>query len=133
MLNDQHSVGVKHPDISKSIVGNSSKIHLAIDSNGNSIEFIISDGTSHDIKKITPDLVSKLDLTKSEILYADKDSDSESLINQIDATKTKANIPKKSNTKSSHDHMDWYMYKIRHLVQNSFFMIKTIQRNYYTI
>ena len=41
----QHSAGIKNQSISKSIGGNSSKIHLAIDSNGNPIEFIISDGT----------------------------------------------------------------------------------------
>ncbi|AOA58427.1 IS5 family transposase [Acinetobacter larvae] len=119
----QHSTGIKHQDISKSIGGNSSKIHLATDSNGNPIDFIISDGTSHDIK-IAPALVSKLDLTESEILCADKGYDSESLRNQIEATKTKANIPKKSNTKSSNDYMDWYMYKIRHLVENTFCRLK---------
>ena len=70
----QHSAGLKNQDISKSIGGNSSKIHLAIDSNGNPIEFIISDGTTHDIK-IAPDLVSKLDLTESEILCADKEAE----------------------------------------------------------
>lgn len=82
----QHSAGIKYQDTSKSIGGNSSKIHLAVDSNGNPIEFIISDGTSHDIK-IAPDLVSKLDLNKSEILCADKSYDSESLRNQIESTK----------------------------------------------
>ena len=68
------------------------------------IKFIISDGTCHDIK-IAPDLVSKLDLTESEVLCADKGYDSESLRNQIESTKTKADIPKKFNTKSSNDHM----------------------------
>ena len=119
----QHSAGIKNQDISKSIGGNSSKIHLAIDSNGNPIEFIISDGTSHDMK-IAPDLVSKLDLSESEMLCADKGYDSESLRKQIQDNKTKPNIPRKSNTKSSNDHMDWYMYKIRHLVETSFFRLK---------
>ena len=41
----QHSAGIKNQDISKSIGGNSSKIHLAVDAHGNPIEFIISDGT----------------------------------------------------------------------------------------
>ena len=119
----QHSAGIKNQDISKSIGGNSSKIHLAIDSNGNPIEFIISDGTSHDMK-IAPDLVSKLDLSDSEMLCADKGYDSKSLRKQIQDSKTKPNIPRKSNTKSSNDHMDWYMYKIRHLVENSFCRLK---------
>ena len=119
----QHSAGIKNQDISKSIGGNSSKIHLAIDSNGNPIEFIISDGTSHDMK-IAPDLVSKLDLSESEMLCADKGYDSKSLRKQIQDSKTKPNIPRKSNTKSSNNHMDWYMYKIRHLVENSFCRLK---------
>jgi len=119
----QHSAGIKDQSISKSIGGNSSKIHLAIDSNGNPIEFIISDGTTHDIK-VAPELVSKLDLTESEMLCADKGYDSESLRNQIILTKSKANIPRKSNTKANNDHMDWYMYRIRHLVENSFCRLK---------
>ena len=74
--------------------------------------------------KIAPDLVSKLDLSESEMLCADKGYDSKSLRKQIQDSKTKPNIPRKSNTKSSNDHMDWYIYKIRHLVENSFCRLK---------
>ena len=119
----QHAAGIKNQEITKSIGGNSSKIHLAIDSDGNPIEFIISDGTSHDIK-IAPALLSKLDLTESEILCADKGYDSDNFRNQIESTKTKPNIPRKSNTKSTNEHMDWYLYKIRHLVENAFCRLK---------
>lgn len=66
----QHSAGIQNQDISKSIGGNISKIHLAVDSSGNPIEFIISDGTTHDVK-IAPILVEKLDLNETEILCAD--------------------------------------------------------------
>ena len=65
-----------------------------------------------------------LDLEQTEILCADKGYDSEPLRNQIKVTQTKANIPKKSNTKTSNDHMDWYLYKIRHLVENTFARLK---------
>ena len=119
----QHSTGIKDQDIGRRIGGNSSKIHLAVDSNGNPIAFIISDGTTHDVK-IAPDLVTLLDLEQTEILCADKGYDSEPLRSQIKVTKTKANIPKKSNTKTSNDHMDWYLYKIRHLVENTFARLK---------
>ena len=119
----QHSAGIPNQDISKSVGGNSSKIHLAVDSHGNPIEFIISDGTSHDIK-VAPDLVSKLDLTESEMLCADKGYDSESFRKKIRESNTKANIPRRSNAKSSNDDMDWYMYKIRHLVENAFCRLK---------
>ena len=119
----QHSSGIKDQDISKSIGGNSSKIHLAVDSNGNPIEFIISDGTTHDMK-VAPILVQQLDLTETETMCADKGYDSEYLRVQIQNTNTKANIPRKSNTQSNNDHMDWYLYKIRHLVENAFCRLK---------
>ena len=42
--------------IAKSIGGNSSKMHLAVDAHGNPIEFIVGDGVTHDIK-IAPALL----------------------------------------------------------------------------
>uniref|UniRef100_UPI0011781F63 transposase n=3 Tax=Acinetobacter TaxID=469 RepID=UPI0011781F63 len=74
----QHSAGIKDQDISKSIGGNSSKIHLAVDADGNPIEIIISDGTIHDVK-IAPKMIEKLDLSETEVCCADKGYDSESL------------------------------------------------------
>ncbi|WP_151959462.1 IS5 family transposase, partial [Acinetobacter bereziniae] len=119
----QHSAGIADQAISKSAGGNSSKIHLVVDSNGNPIDFIITDGTTHDVK-VAPDLISKLDLNEVEVVCADKGYDSEPLRQQIRATGTKANIPKKSNSQSNNDHMDWYLYKIRHLVENMFCRLK---------
>ena len=119
----QHSAGIPDQDISKSVGGNSSKIHLAVDSHGNPIEFIISDGTTHDVK-VAPILVEQLDLTDTEMVCMDKGYDSETLREQIKNRSAKANIPKKSNTRSSNDHMDWYLYKIRHLVENVFCRLK---------
>ncbi len=99
MLHTSEHINIRlELNIGRSIGGNSSKIHLAVDSNGNPIAFIISDGTTHDVK-IAPDLVTLLDLEQTEILCADKGYDSEPLRSQIKVTKTKANIPKKSNTK----------------------------------
>ena len=46
----QHATGIKHPAIANSIGGNSSTIHLAVDTNGNPIEFIIDEGTTQDVK-----------------------------------------------------------------------------------
>ncbi|MFC6052871.1 transposase [Acinetobacter sp. Ac_877] len=119
----QHATGVKDQSISKSIGGNSSKIHLAVDANGNPIEFIIGDGTTHDVK-VAPRLIDCLDLAETEILCADKGYDSEFLREKIKSTKTKANIPKKGNSKSNNEHMDWHLYKIRHLVENAFARLK---------
>jgi len=119
----QHATGIKDQAISKSIGGNSSKIHLAVDSNGNPVQFLIEDGTTHDVK-VAPKLVNSIDLKETEILCADKGYDSESLREQIENTGTQANIPKKSNTLSNNDHMDWYLYKIRHLIENAFARLK---------
>ena len=119
----QHATGISDQAISKSVGGNSSKIHLAVDANGNPVEFIITDGTTHDVK-VAPELLSLLDLEHTDTVCADKGYDSDVLREQIIATATKANIPKKSNTKSNNDHMDWYLYKIRHLVENAFARLK---------
>ncbi|MRA05086.1 IS5/IS1182 family transposase, partial [Acinetobacter lwoffii] len=41
----QHSAGIANQSISKSVEGNSSKIHLIVDANGNPVDFMITDGT----------------------------------------------------------------------------------------
>lgn len=66
----QHVTGINHQAISKSIGGNSSKIHLVVDANGNPIEFIIGDGTTHDVK-VAPELIDALDLKETKALCAD--------------------------------------------------------------
>lgn len=119
----QHAAGLKNQAISRSIGGNSSKIHLAVDANGNPIEFTISDGTTHEVK-VASDLIDRLDLKETEILCADKGDDSALLRDNIENTQIKAKIPKKRNSKSSNQHMDWYLYKIRHLIENTFPRLK---------
>lgn len=68
----QHATGLKDQAISRSIGGNSTKIYLAVDSNGNPIQFLIHDGTTHDVK-VAPALVDKIDLTDTDVLSAEKD------------------------------------------------------------
>lgn len=79
----QHATGIKDQAISKSIGGNSSKIHLAVDSHGNPVHFLIEDGTTHDVK-VAPKLVNNINLHETEILCADKGHDSESFREQIE-------------------------------------------------
>lgn len=112
-----------HQDIAKSVGGNSSKIHLAVDAHGNPIDFLISDGVTHDTK-VAPKLIALLNLTKTEVLNADKGYDSESLRHLISSTKTHPNIPKKHNSKSGNEHMDWHIYKARHVIENTFATLK---------
>ena len=46
----QHTTGVKDQAISNNVGGNSSKIHLVVDVDGNPTEFIINDTKTHDLK-----------------------------------------------------------------------------------
>ena len=80
---------------------------------------MITNGTTHNVK-VAPELVTKLNLEETQILCADKGYDSEPLREQIRATDTQAKIPRKSNTQSNNNHIDWNLYKIRHLVENAF-------------
>lgn len=105
--------------IGKSVGGNTSKIHLMVDACGNPVKFIITGGQVHDVK-VAPDLVKAQDLSKTTIICTDKGYDSDELRQQIVKTNTLANIPKKSNSKTKDYPMDWYLYKIRHLVENAF-------------
>lgn len=117
------AAGIEFQDIAKSAGGNSSKIHLAVDAHGNPLEFLITDGVTHDIK-VAPKLVSLLDLTETDLLNADKGYDSEEFRELISSKKIHPNIPRKKNSKSGNTHMDWHVYKARHVVENTFATLK---------
>lgn len=119
----QHAAGIKHQALSKSSCGKNSKIHLAVDANGTPIEFIIEDGKTYDVK-VAPDLIDGLDLKNTEILYAERGYDSESLRAKINSTGTRANIPRRRNSNINNTDVDWYLYKIRHLIENAFARLK---------
>lgn len=96
----QHSSGSspKEQAITKSRGGNTTKIHLAVDAHGNPITFIITDGTTHDIK-VAKNLVDKVDLTNVVMLSADKGYDSQDFRDYVTDKAIHANIPRKSNSK----------------------------------
>ena len=122
----QHSSGAASQTdeaISKSIGGNSSKIHMIVDACGNPYEFLITDGTTHDAK-VAPELLSRVSLKATEYVSADKGYDSDNLREIITQQSVKAIIPKKRNTTANNNHMDWYIYRIRHLVENVFARLK---------
>ena len=60
----------------------------------------------------------------TEYFSADKNYDSDDFRKIITEQSVKAIIPKKRNTKANNNHMDWYIYKIRHLVENTFARLK---------
>ena len=107
--------------IGKSRGGNSTKIHLAVDSGGLPVYFENSGGQVHDIAH-AQSLIAEA--PKSSSVTADKGYDSDSLRAFIEAQGCVANIPRKENSKTGNGHMDWCLYKYRHLVENAFLKIK---------
>ena len=120
----QHSAGAASKDdegIGKSRGGNSTKIHLAVDSCGLPILFEVTGGQVHD-SKAAPDLIAQL--PNSDYIVADKGYDSEALRQQIFAKHAVPAIPRKGNSKTGNADMDWCLYKHRHLVENAFARLK---------
>jgi transposase len=68
--------GKENQAIGKSVGGNTTKIHMAVDACGLPIEFDLTGGEVHD-SKAAPDLIEKLPL--SEFIIADKGYDSEDI------------------------------------------------------
>lgn len=121
----QHSTGAcggtENQAIGKSRGGNTTKIHMAVDSYGLPIEFQLTGGEVHDAKA-APDLIIKL--PKSDYVIADKGYDSEDIRQQIREKGSIPNIPRKKNSKAGNADIDWCLYKYRHLVENVFARLK---------
>ena len=107
--------------IGKSRGGNSSKIHLAVDSGGLPVYFELSGGQVNDIVH-----AQSLVLNSPEAVYvcADKGYDSDSFRDMIKSHGSTANIPRRVHSKRDNRDMDWCLYRYRHLVENAFMKIK---------
>ena len=120
----QHGHGAATPGdeaIGKSRGGNTTKIHLAVDSYGLPIHFELSAGQVSDISRAE----SLLDgVPVSEYVIADKGYDSQALRESIEARGSQPVIPRRKNNLRGNDGMDWCLYKYRHLVENMFARIK---------
>jgi transposase len=120
----QHSAGAASDDdeaIGKSRAGNTTKIHLAVDSYGLPIDFDITSGAVHDCKA-APELIAKL--PQAGALIADKGYDSESIREKIVLKGSRAVIPRKQNSVKGNDDLDRDLYRYRHLVENAFARLK---------
>jgi len=120
----QHSTGAAGDDnqgIGKSRGGNTTKIHMAVDSFGLPIQFEITGGEVHDSKTAVGFIEP---LMTGDYVIADKGYDSELLREQIRQKNAIPMIPRKSNSKIGNDDMDWCLYKYRHLVENVFARLK---------
>lgn len=107
--------------IGKSRGGNSTKIHLAVDSGGLPVYFELSGGEAHDVSFAESLVMNSM---PSEIVVADKGYDSDVLRDTLEAAGMASNIPRKVNKKLGNTRMDWCLYKYRHLVENAFLKIK---------
>ena len=120
----QHSTGACTPEvesIGKSVAGNTTKIHMAVDSGGLPIEFTLSGGEVHD-SKAAPELLDKL--PSADYIIADRGYDSEQLREQIKAKESVPVIPRKKNSKIGNKEVDWCLFRYRHLVENIFARLK---------
>jgi transposase len=120
----QHSAGARAGEergIGKSVAGNTSKIHMAVDGFGLPLNFIVTGGEVHD-SKMASELLKSLPAVES--VTADKGYDSDEFRNSVEATGAIQNVPRKKNSQIGNNHMDWHLYKCRHLVENIFARLK---------
>ena len=120
----QHSTGAASDEdeaIGRSVAGNTTKIHMAADSQGLPIDFIITGGEVHDCK-VAPEFVAQL--PASDYTVADRGYDKEALRELIRQKESTPVIPRKRNSTIGNDDMDWTLYKYRHLIENVFARLK---------
>ena len=120
----QHSSGAANEQesaIGKLVAGNTTKIHMAVDSYGLPIHFLVTGGEVHDSKE-APRLVAEL--PDADYIIADRGYDSENLRIQIRNKGAIPIIPRKKNSIVGNDDIDWCLYKYRHLVENVFARLK---------
>ena len=120
----QHSSGAAQGEetaIGKSVAGNTTKIHMAVDAFGLPIHFRLTGGEVHECKEA---LQLVAELPTADYIVADKGYDCKELRTKIKDKKAIPVIPRKSNSKVGNNDMDWCIYKYRHLVENVFARLK---------
>ena len=96
---------------------------MIVDTCGKPCEFIATDGTPT-LSKAAPEISSRIHLNTTDYVSADKGYDSTSFREEFVNQGAKAIVPKKRNTLTNNNHMDWHIYKARHLVENAFARLK---------
>jgi len=120
----QHSAGARKGEetaIGRCVAGNSTKIHLVVDTSGLPIDFEITEGQVHE-SQIAPVLIGRAE--GAEIVVGDKGYDSESLREAVRESGAEPCIPRKKNSLIGNDDVDFDVYKYRHLVENMFARMK---------
>jgi len=99
--------------------GLNTKIHLAVDANGMPVRIIITEGTAADCKQ-AGNLIEGIN---ADALFADRAYDTNGIISMAQAAGMEIVIPPKKNRKVQREY-DEYLYRLRHLVENAFLMLK---------
>lgn len=105
--------------------GASTKIHAIVDSYGNPVRLMISEGQRNDITCAIP-LLEQIDIEGSHVL-ADRGYDSSHLIDYIYDHGGEPTIPSRKGAKFER-RCDWWLYKERHLVEKLFLKLKAYRR-----
>lgn len=103
--------------------GFSTKIHVAVDSLGNPLRFILTAGQRHDVTQAEA-LIADY---KADYVLADKGYDSDKLRQQIKEAGAEAVIPPRINRTEKIEY-DRHIYRERHLVECFFNKIKWFRR-----
>lgn len=115
--------GQENQALGRSRGGFSTKIHIAVDSLGNPLRFILTGGQSHD----APQAESLISSFEASSLIADKGYDSVDLIKAVQANGIQAVIPPRKNRIEQREY-DKHLYKERHLVECFIGKIKHYRR-----
>ncbi len=140
----QHSSGSQEPVDQKttgiSRGGMTTKIHVAVDSHGNPVNFCLSSGSVHDTTMFDRFLE---EFKRSDNVICDKGYDSVSNRDLVRSTGSKPHIPLRKRSKSENKEFDQELYRHRHLVENFFARIKhfravatrfdKLSRNYHSV
>ena len=99
--------------------GLNTKIHLAVDANGMPVRILITKGTAADCKQAG----SLIEGIEADTLLADRAYDTNEIIALATAAGIEVVIPPKKNRKIPREY-DKHLYRLRHLVENAFLMLK---------
>ena len=96
-----------------------SKIHLAVDAHGMPVRFFITSGTTADCT-VAAQLIGGF---QAEYLLADRGYDTAAIIRKAVNEGMIPVIPPRKNRKHLREY-DEYLYKLHHLVENAFLLLK---------
>ena len=99
--------------------GLNTKIHLAVDAHGMPVRILVTEGTRSDCKEA----IHLIEGISAEALLADRGYDTNEIVAYAQDAGMDVVIPSKKNRKHMREY-DVYLYRLRHLVENAFLMLK---------